>query len=320
MNDAETNRDRGIVMHDRDCARSVSHPPPPPQISVSVSFPSSRQGNNAFARKHTLSYGPGPGSGNTRYKYGSIALSDAAGKTKSKPTSSSTSRSPDRFRDNIHTPNQLNVVPEDQILMQFTESPEIEHSQLQQTFPRSHRMGSSSSLDEAEDEEEMIEELERELDEELGVEGLFRGSYSRLILLYLLSPLTFLIAFGVLAALPYLLWSLNPSSPNPGHTYIYHPFPELLLSSSLFSLAYLIRKPLREGAENVVRWTEENCLKLLEKNSRLRVAMADGSSSDLYAAPSAYLELFFLIICLVTPGALCLMVRPLLLHHPTSEA
>ncbi|KAG6895868.1 hypothetical protein C0992_011942 [Termitomyces sp. T32_za158] len=85
------------------------------------------------------------------------------------------------------------------------------------------------------------EEVEEwELDEELEEQG----TYRRLVLLYTLSPLTFAIAFALLAALPYAFYPVTEAWPYPSVPYLRHPFPELLTSSALFSLSYLLRDPI----------------------------------------------------------------------------
>lgn len=64
------------------------------------------------------------------------------------------------------------------------------------------------------------------------------------MLLYTLSPLTFAIAFALMAALPYAFYPVTEAWPYPSVPYLRHPFPELLTSSALFSLSYLLRDPV----------------------------------------------------------------------------
>ncbi|KNZ76622.1 hypothetical protein J132_09366 [Termitomyces sp. J132] len=85
---------------------------------------------------------------------------------------------------------------------------------------------------------------EWELDEELEEQGLYRGTYRRLVLLYSLNPLTFAIAFALLAALPHAFYPISETWPYPSVPYLRHPFPELLTSAALFSLSYLLRDPI----------------------------------------------------------------------------
>ncbi|KAG5641716.1 hypothetical protein DXG03_004403 [Asterophora parasitica] len=142
------------------------------------------------------------------------------------------SSSPDRIRRSDNGAI-LNDVPEDQIMMEF---PTTEPSSTP-------RYAGSAPLNGDEDEEE-LEEAEWELDEELEEHGLYRGSYRRVVLLYTLVPLTSILFFVLLAALPSLLYSNGQPSPYPSVPYLPHPLPELLISSALFSLGHLLRGPI----------------------------------------------------------------------------
>lgn len=68
---------------------------------------------------------------------------------------------------------------------------------------------------------------------ELEERGLYRGTFSRLVLLYSLVPLTSLLTFAGLASLPFYIFPVTLS-----------PFPELVFSISLYSLLHVIRLPL----------------------------------------------------------------------------
>ncbi|EIW76575.1 hypothetical protein CONPUDRAFT_84561 [Coniophora puteana RWD-64-598 SS2] len=109
------------------------------------------------------------------------------------------------------------------------------------------RMGSALELDHMgndDDEEAEEEAVEWELQEN----GLYVGSYRRLLALYSFVPLTALLTFLFLGFLPLAAWprdpddSHHPSSPYPPS--FPSPLPELLLSSSLFALSHLLRGPL----------------------------------------------------------------------------
>ncbi|KAG6910376.1 hypothetical protein DXG01_011091 [Tephrocybe rancida] len=132
--------------------------------------------------------------------------------------------SPERIRPDS---TLLDVVPEDRIVMEF--SPDE---------TRTPRYTAGAPLDDDEETEEW------ELDQELEEQGLYRGSYRRLVLLYTLIPITFVVVFSMLAALPYVLYPMNHDWPYPSVPYFQHPFPELLASASLFSLSHLLRDPI----------------------------------------------------------------------------
>ncbi|KAG1732663.1 uncharacterized protein EDB91DRAFT_666492 [Suillus paluster] len=78
---------------------------------------------------------------------------------------------------------------------------------------------------------------------ELQNNGLYIGSYSRVVLLNGFVPLFAAVIFTVLALLPDLAWPIA-SSPSPYPVSFPFPLPEILLSSAFFSLAHLLRVPL----------------------------------------------------------------------------
>lgn len=74
-----------------------------------------------------------------------------------------------------------------------------------------------------------------------------KGSYWRLLALYTLVPLTFIVVFTLLAILPIVAWPIDrslPPSPFPYPPYLPFPVPEFLLSTALWSFSYLLRDPL----------------------------------------------------------------------------
>ncbi|TFK36606.1 hypothetical protein BDQ12DRAFT_686712 [Crucibulum laeve] len=90
-------------------------------------------------------------------------------------------------------------------------------------------------------------EEEWELDEELAAQGLYRGSYKRLMALYTLVPLTSTVSFIFMALLPTFAYPLDrasPRSPYPYVPYLPFPLPELLTSIAFWSLSHLLRDPL----------------------------------------------------------------------------
>ncbi|KAJ6578741.1 hypothetical protein DFH09DRAFT_979984 [Mycena vulgaris] len=92
------------------------------------------------------------------------------------------------------------------------------------------------------------EDIDWELEDELALEeqGFYRGSYKRIVALYSLAPLTALVAFALLAALPYVAYRC-PNSRPPTYPYLRilpFPFPELLASVALYSLSHLVRSPI----------------------------------------------------------------------------
>ncbi|KAJ3887714.1 hypothetical protein GG344DRAFT_55190 [Lentinula edodes] len=88
------------------------------------------------------------------------------------------------------------------------------------------------------DEEENIEEI----DEEFESQGLYRGSYRRLLVLYTFVPLSFVAFFALLALLPNWVYPLQITPEYP--SVLPFPFPELFVSAGLWSLSYLLRTPI----------------------------------------------------------------------------
>ncbi|KAF8550655.1 hypothetical protein OG21DRAFT_1419383 [Imleria badia] len=87
------------------------------------------------------------------------------------------------------------------------------------------------------------EDVEEAIEWELEENGLYGGSYKRLLALYTFVPLSALITFSVLAILPVLVWP-HPSSPSHYPPLLPSPLPEILLSSAMFALAHQLRVPL----------------------------------------------------------------------------
>ncbi|KDR78338.1 hypothetical protein GALMADRAFT_138438 [Galerina marginata CBS 339.88] len=88
---------------------------------------------------------------------------------------------------------------------------------------------------EDEDEDEWI------LDEELAGEGLYRGNYKRLVVLYTLVPLSTLLAIVLLALLATFAFPSSSPSQFPYPPYLPFPLPEVITSTALWSLSYLVR-------------------------------------------------------------------------------
>ncbi|KAJ4495482.1 hypothetical protein C8R41DRAFT_918911 [Lentinula lateritia] len=88
------------------------------------------------------------------------------------------------------------------------------------------------------DEEENINEI----DEEFESQGLYRGSYRRLLVLYAFVPLSFVAFFVLLALLPIWVYPLQITPEYP--SVLPFPFPELFVSAGLWCLSYLLRTPI----------------------------------------------------------------------------
>lgn len=87
------------------------------------------------------------------------------------------------------------------------------------------------------DSEDETEEIDARLEEN----GLYRGSYYRLLALYTLAPLISLVTFTFFAVLPRILYR-STFSIYPYSSLLPFPFPEILTSISLWSLAYISRE------------------------------------------------------------------------------
>ncbi|KAF9481582.1 hypothetical protein BDN70DRAFT_991745 [Pholiota conissans] len=95
-----------------------------------------------------------------------------------------------------------------------------------------------------EDSELSEEEEEWLLDEELAKQGLYRGNYKNLLLLYTLVPISALMAFVSLTLLPIFAFPSRHASPFPYPPYLPYPLPEVLTATGLWSLSYLFRDSL----------------------------------------------------------------------------
>lgn len=93
-----------------------------------------------------------------------------------------------------------------------------------------------------EDEDSAEEEEELALEEELAERGLYRGSYRRLIALYTFTPFTSILTLILLAFLPSLAFTSTPSTPRYSYVpYLPFPFPEIIVSTALWSLSHILR-------------------------------------------------------------------------------
>ncbi|KAJ3732908.1 hypothetical protein DFJ43DRAFT_996268 [Lentinula guzmanii] len=90
-----------------------------------------------------------------------------------------------------------------------------------------------------EDEEDNDEE---EIDEELESQGLYRGSYRRLLILYTFVPLTSAVFFTLLALLPTWAYPLQVAPNFP--SVLPFPLTELFVSAGLWCLSYMLRTPV----------------------------------------------------------------------------
>ncbi|KAL4071597.1 hypothetical protein V8B97DRAFT_408045 [Scleroderma yunnanense] len=91
-----------------------------------------------------------------------------------------------------------------------------------------------------------------ELEWELEQNGLYLGSYARLLALYTFVPLSAFFTFVIVALLPELIW---PTTSSPSHypTILPSPIPELILCSAMFSLAHLLRVPFYSVSSYLLR-------------------------------------------------------------------
>ncbi|KAF8968856.1 hypothetical protein BDZ97DRAFT_1915913 [Flammula alnicola] len=158
-------------------------------------------------------------------------------------------RSPDDYRRSTSSSTRqwLNKVPEEM------ESGATAPTSLEerQNFADSQRdygsvgRGTTNAADDAllydEDNELSEEEEEWLLDEELAKQGLYRGNYINLLLLYTLVPLSSVLAFVLLALLPVFAFSSQSPSPFPYPPYLPFPLPEVFTATALWSLSYLLR-------------------------------------------------------------------------------
>lgn len=108
-------------------------------------------------------------------------------------------------------------------------------------YRRESLLGRVPEEDASGEEQQSPEADEIELD--LEERGYYLGSYKRTVALYTLVPLSSLLVFIFLAALP-LVWHSRHEEPPPYPRYFYAPIPELLVSAALWCLSYLLRFPL----------------------------------------------------------------------------
>ncbi|TFK29112.1 hypothetical protein FA15DRAFT_664425 [Coprinopsis marcescibilis] len=144
--------------------------------------------------------------------------------------------SPERLRRN--SSGLLISVPEDSG-MDFERQADAAH---RPTFYTGGSRLNSSDDDDDDDEDEVEEWL---IEEELAKEGLYRGSYRRIVMLYSLTPISTILTFVCLACFPIFVYPLSPDSPHssyPYSPYLPYPFPELLTAAALWSLSQLLRE------------------------------------------------------------------------------
>lgn len=91
--------------------------------------------------------------------------------------------------------------------------------------------------------EENVNDEDDDVEWELQNNGLYIGSYSRLLLLNAFVPIFAIVIFSVLSLLPDLAWPIA-DFPSPYPSSFPFPLPEILISSAFFSLAHLLRVPL----------------------------------------------------------------------------
>ncbi|KAG1829274.1 hypothetical protein EV424DRAFT_442960 [Suillus variegatus] len=87
------------------------------------------------------------------------------------------------------------------------------------------------------------DEDDNDVEWELQNNGLYIGSYSRIVLLNALVPIFAITTFTVLAFLPDLAWPIA-DFPSPYPSSFPFPLPQILISSAFFSLTHLLRIPI----------------------------------------------------------------------------
>ncbi|KAF8797555.1 hypothetical protein BYT27DRAFT_7204351 [Phlegmacium glaucopus] len=93
------------------------------------------------------------------------------------------------------------------------------------------------------------------LDERLARDGLYRGNYRNLLLLYTVVPLTTLFSFICLALVPTLVFPTKTPSLFPYPPYLSFPILEVLTATALWSLSYLLRDFLYATALFIASFT-----------------------------------------------------------------
>ncbi|KAI0000794.1 hypothetical protein BJV74DRAFT_114771 [Russula compacta] len=107
------------------------------------------------------------------------------------------------------------------------------------SLPKSHSPETYRSGHLLFDVPEEVDANDEELEVLLEEEGFYLGSYSHLVRIYTIVPVTSFLVWIILALAPLFLWpNRSPSIPHP--PYFLTPLPELLLSTSLFSLSHLL--------------------------------------------------------------------------------
>jgi len=112
-----------------------------------------------------------------------------------------------------------------------------------ETSRRNSALGRVPEEDQMNEDDAEVGESE-ELDWQLEEQDLYSGSYWRVVAMYTFVPLSSFLVLLLLAVLPAWLWPTHDTPPRPHSPYFPLPFPELLLSSALWSLSHLVRVPL----------------------------------------------------------------------------
>ncbi|KAF9528736.1 hypothetical protein CPB83DRAFT_790964 [Crepidotus variabilis] len=151
--------------------------------------------------------------------------------------------SPEEYRHSVG--HWLNCVPEDSV-MSVERSPITRPAATPSYVQHSYygSLGYPSSVEVEQDEELSEAEEEWLVDEELAKDGLYRGNYKNLVLLYTFVPSTTVIAFIILAVLPVFAFRSRAPLNYPYPPYLPFPFPEVLTSAALWALSYLLRDTL----------------------------------------------------------------------------
>nr|GAT47977.1 predicted protein [Mycena chlorophos] len=108
---------------------------------------------------------------------------------------------------------------------------------------RIQRRDTSMSLERVPEADEPAYEDWNDDEDLLEEQGLYRGSYNRLVLLYTLAPLTTVIALALLAALPSIAYR-DAENDYPYSVFLPYPLPEILTPATLFTLTHCLRPVL----------------------------------------------------------------------------
>ncbi|KAF7321119.1 hypothetical protein HMN09_00199800 [Mycena chlorophos] len=110
---------------------------------------------------------------------------------------------------------------------------------------RIQRRDTSMSLERVPEADEPAYEEWNDDEDLLEEQGLYRGSYNRLVLLYTLAPLTTVIVLALSAALPFIVYHYHDAENDyPYSVFLPYPLPEILIPAALFIFTHCLRPVL----------------------------------------------------------------------------